>query len=141
MSGSGTSRAVRIARTCPQETKDYRKRRKQWIYGNLHHKENAKNFGSSSTLGCEKSTPRYHVTWSTFFFSKTTRASTTRVMPRSKVHWPLTPVSFRPYWSNHRPPMNFFRNSTPPINFYLKVNYLILGWDLEKRVGSAVLLP
>ena len=26
-----------------------------------------------------------------------------------------------------------FWNSTPPINFYLKVNYLILGWDLEKK--------
>ena len=34
----------------------------------------AKNVGPSSTLGCEKSTPRCHVTWS-INFSKTPQAS------------------------------------------------------------------
>ena len=107
-------------------------------------KKMQKNFGSSSTLGCEKSTPRCHVTWSTFFFSKTTRASSNAKVKSSLTFWCI--CNFQHFYrSNLRPPINLkifeIWNFTPPINFYLKVNYLILGWDLKKRVGSAVLLP
>ena len=140
MSGSGVRWTVRIAvRWRPQETKDYHKWWKQWIYGNLHHQENAKKLWLKFNSGMRKVYSALSCDLEHIFFSKTTRASSNAKVKSSLTFWCI--CNFQHFYrSNLRPPinLNFFEiwNFTPPINFYLKVNYLILGWDLKKGLGQ-----